>query len=166
MDDITAQLMQQLISLCTECGIEDIIDMESLDCVSESVVAYRARLEGTSQRDSGYLISLIEDWVKHGAIIIVTGITMTVESQCSSISSSECSQITTTSSTTFDTITTSDRTSSTSSQASSDTPAIIGGVVAIIIALIIGVVFIVALAIIVRARLTSDDRVITETEER
>ena len=86
--------MEQLISSCTDCN--HIIDMQSLDCASESVIIYRARLQGTSQRDSGSLIS-----------VIVTELLMTVDSQCtvviSSLSDGDCTQSitdTTTSSTT------------------------------------------------------------------
>ena len=81
-------LLQQLTASCTECGITgDITDKEqqSFVCFSKSPtsVTYRARLEGTSKTDSGSLISLIEEWVSGGASIIVTGVLMTVDSECS-----------------------------------------------------------------------------------
>ena len=56
--------------------------MQSLDCGSESVIIYRARLQGTSQTDSGSLISVIETWVTSGPSFIVTELLMTVDSQC------------------------------------------------------------------------------------
>ena len=77
---ITTAVLQQLISSCTDCN--DIIDMQSLDCGSESVIIYRARLEGTSQRDSNSFINLIEDWVTSGPSLIVTELLMTVDSRC------------------------------------------------------------------------------------
>ena len=58
-------------------------------------MTYRARLEGTSETDSGSLISLIEQWVRSGASVIVTGVLMTVDSDCSvaisHLSEPECS---------------------------------------------------------------------------
>ena len=130
--------MEQLISSCTDCN--DIIDMQSLDCGSESVIIYRARLEGTSQRDSGSLISVIETWVTSGPSFIVTELLMTVDSQCTVVISSlsdhgDCTQ----------TITDTTASSSSSDSTSSDTAAIIGGVVAVVI--VVGIVIIVALVI-------------------
>ena len=129
---ITNAVMEQLISSCTDCN--DIIDMQSLDCGSESVIIYCARLEGTSQRDSGSLISVIETWVTSGPSFIVTELLMTVDSQCTVVISSlsdhgDCTQTitdTTRSSTTPNSNTT--PSSSSSDSTSSDTAAIIGGV--------------------------------------
>ena len=71
------------MDLCKVCDItNDIIDMQSLDCGSESVLVYRARLEGTSRTDSGSLINLIEDWVSSGPRVLVTGTLIKVDSQC------------------------------------------------------------------------------------
>ena len=57
-------------------------------------MTYRARLEGTSERGSDSLISVIEDWVRGGPSVIVTGVLMTVDSHCSvaisSLSEGEC----------------------------------------------------------------------------
>ena len=136
LEDITSAVLEELTSSCAECGItSDIIDKPSFACYPESPthVTYRARLEGTSETDSGSLISLIKDWVSGGAGITVTGVLMTVDSVCSvAISSLECSSSTTTS----------------SSQSSSDnTAAIIGGVVALVIVLIIAIT-VVILAIV------------------
>ena len=38
---------------------------------------------GTSETDSGSLISLIEEWVSGGTGIIMTGVLVTVDSECS-----------------------------------------------------------------------------------
>ena len=134
--------MDQLTASCSDCGItSDIIDRQSFSCNPESptYVTYRARLEGTSETDSGSLISLIEDWVRGGASIIVTGVRLTVDSECSvaisSLSEGEC-----------------DTTTSTSSPSSSDNIAIIGGIVAavvivLIVAIAVTVVIIVALVL-------------------
>ena len=154
--------MEQLISSCTDCN--DIIDMQSLDCGSESVIIYRARLEGTSQRDSVSLISVIETWVTSGPSFIVTELLMTVDSQCtvviSSLSDGDCIQTitdTTTSSTTPDTNTT--PSSSSSDSTSSDTAAIIGGsVVAVVI--VVGVVTVTIIALVIKSCQTNGDVVI------
>ena len=97
LEDITSALLEELTGSCAECGItSDIIDRQSFTCYPESPthVTYRARLEGTSDTDSGSLISLIEDWVGGGAGIIVTGVLMTVDSECSvaisSLTEGEC----------------------------------------------------------------------------
>ena len=78
-----------------ECAPET-IDNQFFVCYPESPshVTYRARLEGTSERGSDSLISLIEDWVSGGPSVIVTGVLMTVDSNCSvaisSLSEREC----------------------------------------------------------------------------
>ena len=156
--------MKQLISSCTDCN--DIIDMQSLDCGSESVIIYRARLEGTSQRDSGSLISVIETWVTSGPSFIVTELLMTVDSQCTVVISSlsdhgDCTQTitdTTASSTTLDSNTT--PSSSSSDSTSSDTAAIIGGVVAVVIVIVIGVVTVAIVALVIKSCQTHGDVVI------
>ena len=79
-------MVRKLTSSCPECGItSDIIDMQSFSCFPESPsrVTYRARLQGTSETDSGSLISLIEKWVHDGATIVVIGLLMKVDSKCS-----------------------------------------------------------------------------------
>ena len=76
--------MKQLQTSCGKCALE-MIDNQFFVCYPESPshVTYRARLEGTSERGSDYLISLIEDWVRGGPGVIVTGVLMTVDSHCS-----------------------------------------------------------------------------------
>ena len=93
-------LEQQLTESCAECGIRsDIIDEQSFACFPESPthVTFRARLGGSSETDSGSLISLLESWVSGGATIILTGILMTVDAECSvaisSLSEGECSMM-------------------------------------------------------------------------
>ena len=86
-------------------------------------MTYRARLEGTSETDSGSLFSLIEDWVRGGAGIVVTALLITVDTDCAMVISSfnerECS-------------------SSTQTKVFSDpTAAITEGVVSVVIVLII-----------------------------
>ena len=135
--------MDQLTASCTDCGITgDIIDKQSFSCNPESptYVTYRARLEGTSETDSGSLISLIEDWVRGGASIIVTGVRLTVDSDCSvaisSLSEGECDTTT----------------SSTSLQSSSDNVAIIGGTVAVVIVLIVAIALVIIVALVLKNR--------------
>ena len=138
IEDITNAVMKELNVSCTECGItNDIIDEQLFACVPQSptYVTYRARLEGTSETDSGSLISLIEEWVSNGASIIVTGVLMTVDTECSvaiaSLSEGQCSATTESTMTTNDsTVTTTESTMTTNG---STMPAIIGGVVAVIL---------------------------------
>ena len=132
--------MEVLQASCGECVSEMVIDNQLFVCYPESPshVTYRARLEGTSKRESGSLIFLIEEWVRGGASVIVTGVLMTVDPDCSvtisSLSEGECS------------------TSVAGDKKSDDggnTAAIIGGVVAIVltIAIIVAVVVIVFLVL-------------------
>ena len=95
LSDITAAVVNQLQTSCGECAPE-MIDNHFFVCYPESPshVTYRARLEGTSERGSDSLISLIEDWVSGGPGVIVTGVLMTVDPHCSvaisSLSEREC----------------------------------------------------------------------------
>ena len=95
LTDITAAVVEQLQTSCVECAPE-MIDNQFFVCYPESPshMTYRARLEGTSERGSDSLISLIEDWVRGGPGVIVTGVLMTVDSHCSiaisSLSEGEC----------------------------------------------------------------------------
>ena len=86
MDDITSAVMNQLIGVCgDDCDItSDIIDIPSFDCDPDSTttVIYLARLSGTSERDSDYLITVIQDWVNDGASIRVAGIRLTLDTKC------------------------------------------------------------------------------------
>ena len=152
MEDITSAVLEELTGSCAECGItSDIIDRQSFACYPESPthVTYRARLEGTSETDSGSLISLIGDWVSGGAGIIVTGVLVTVDFECSvaisSITERECSST--------QPPTTDLTTSGTISQSSSDnTAAIIGGVVAVILIIAITVTIIAIVALVMKNR--------------
>ena len=142
-------LPEELTALCTECDItNDIVDKQSLACFPESptYVTYRARLEGTSETDSGSLISLIEKWVGGGPSIIVTGVLMTVDSECSvaisSLSEGECS------STNDSTMTTND----------SPISAIAGGVVAVIVIIASAVIAMVVFVAIKHCRNNSKHR--------
>ena len=79
--------MNQLIVVCgDDCDItsDNIIDIPSFDCDPDSTttVIYLARLSGTSERDSDYLITVMQDWVNDGASIRVAGILMTVDTKC------------------------------------------------------------------------------------
>ena len=169
LEDITSAVLEELTDSCAECGISsNIIDRQSFACFPESPthVTFRARLRGSSETDSGSLISLLESWVSGGATIIVTGVLMTVDAECSvaisSLSEGECSMTTTqppdttassmTSSestttmptqppdmdTTTSSMTTSDgfTTASTSQSSTDNTAAIIGGVVVAVVLII------------------------------
>ena len=102
LQHITAAVVEVLQASCGECVSEIMIDNQFFVCYPESPshVTYRARLEGTSERESGSLISLIEEWVRGGANVIVTGVLMTVDPDCSvaisSLSEGDCSPTTTT----------------------------------------------------------------------
>ena len=147
MEDITNAVLEQLVVTCAECAItSDIIDRESFTCFPESptYVTYRARLEGTSETDSGSLISLIEKWVlSREASIIVTGVLMRVDSEClvaiSSLSEGECFP---------DHESTMDTEVPTDQSSSGSTVAIIGGVVAVVIVLIIAITVIVLVIVV------------------
>ena len=170
MEDITNAVLEQLVVTCAECGItNDIIDRQSFTCFPESptYVTYRARLKGTSETDSGSLISLIQEWVSGGASIIVTGVRMTVDTECSvaisSLSEGECSptQPPTTDSPTdtkppsmaTDDSTASEGPSSATDQTSTDnTAAIIGGVVAVVLIVTIGITVIVIVVLVMKNR--------------
>ena len=95
--DITCAVEEELSASC-QCQItNDTIDEESFACseASPNTVTYRARLSGTSERDSASLISLIEDWVSTGPTIHVRGVLMLLGDNCSSaisdLSEGECS---------------------------------------------------------------------------
>ena len=97
LEDITSAVLEELTESCAECGISsDIIDEQFFACFPESPtrVTFRARLGGSSETDSGSLISLLESWVSGGATIIVTAVLMTVDAECSvaisSLSEGEC----------------------------------------------------------------------------
>ena len=159
-------MLNQLIGVCgDDCDItSDIIDMPSFDCDPDSTatVIYLARLSGTSERDSDYLISVIQDWVNDGASIIVASILMTADTKCMifipSLNERECVPFTETP--------TSDPTPDTSpdpnsdpseSSASDNTAAIIGGVVvAIILIIAITVLVIAIVAMVLKSRRHGD----------
>ena len=78
--------MEKLSALCPDCGVtQAIIDKQAFLCYPESpsYVTYRARLEGTSEVESGHLISLIGHWVGDGFGIIVNEVVMKVDPKCS-----------------------------------------------------------------------------------
>ena len=170
LDDITNAVSKALTDSCSGCGItNNIIDIQSLNCFhnSHTYVTYQARLEGTSETDSGSLISLLENWVSGRPSISVTGILMRVEPECpvaiSCLSEGECKPTPTTSTTSDRTTSTPQSTSTTSStdsttssspQSPSDnTAAIIRGVVAIIF--IIAIVIVIAIIGIITFKLRS-----------
>ena len=179
--------MHQLDASCPDCGIsDDIIDRQSFACFEESpsFLTYRARLEGTSERDSSSLISLIEAWVRGGgASVIVTGVLMTVDSHCSvaisSLSDPDCSKpspppnepqpsltqtLPPSMTPTKETSTgTEDPTlSSQNSAAGNDnTAAIIGGVVATVLIIVVAIVIVAIAALVLKNR-----RLTTKTAEK
>ena len=169
LEDITNAVLEELTDSCAECGISsDIIDRQSFSCFPESPthVTFRARLGGSSETDGGSLISLLESWVSGGATIIVTGVLMTVDAECSvaisSLSEGECSMTTTQPpDTTASTPSSTDSTGtpSSDSQSSTDnTAAVIGGVVAVIliIAITIIIIIIAIMALIMKSRRYGD----------
>ena len=154
MEDITSAVLNQLTTSCAECGINsDIIDEQSFACFPESPmhVTFRARLGGSSETDSGSLLSLLESWVSGGATIIVTGVLMTVDAECSvtisSLSEGECSM-------------------ATASQSSTDnTAAIIGGVVAVILIIAISIIAIITIVALIMKSHRHGDLSIRKAEE-
>ena len=72
VEEISFAVIQQLnVSFCAQCG-RDVLHNEFLVCYPESpsFVTYRARLEGTPDTDSDFLISLIEKWVVRGGVVL------------------------------------------------------------------------------------------------
>ena len=140
--DITRAVEEELSASC-QCQItNDIIDEESFACseASPNSVTYRARLSGTSERDSASLIYIIEDWVSNGPTIHVRGVLMLLGDNCSSaisdLSKGECS----------------------SSVAQTDTNTclsirtIVGGATAVMIVLVVAVAVVVIIVLIMRNR--------------
>ena len=145
LQDIENPVLDHLITSCPECG-DVVIDRQSFACYPESPthVTYRARLEGTSETDSGSLISLIEEWVRGGASIIVTGVLMTVDSECSvaisSLSEGECS--------TAPPPTTDLGTSTSTGKTLSDnTTAIVGGALAVVVIVLVLIIVFMIVAV-------------------
>ena len=148
LEIITSAVLHQLTVSYTDCGVTSaFIDTPSFACFPESPtsVTYRARLLGTSETDS--LISLIEEWVSGGAGIIMTGVLVTVDSECpvaiSSLGEGEC-QPPPTNPTTDSEVTTPDPTSDpvtdSTPSTTDNTAAIIGGsVVAVILIITVAV---------------------------
>ena len=133
--DITRAVEEELSASC-QCQItNDIIDEVSFACSAASPISvtYRARLSGTSERNSASLISLIEDWVSTEPIIHVRGMLMWLGEECSTaisdLSEGVCS----------------------SSGAQTSTGAIVGGVTAVVVALVVAVA-VVIIALIMRHR--------------
>ncbi|CAI8048273.1 Netrin receptor DCC [Geodia barretti] len=156
LEHITAAVVKELKSSCSECGPE-MIDNQLFVCYLESpsFLMYRARLEGTSETDSGSLVSLIEAWVRGGgASLILTGVLMTLDSHCS-VAISSLSQPPQCSPSSTPTATSSPSTDMPPVERSSDEEpaqvydAIIGGIVAVvlIVAITIAVITIVFLVL-------------------
>ena len=163
------------MSSCGECS-SVMIDNQFLLCYPESpaFLTYRARLEGTSETDSGSLTSLIEEWVTGGgANVTVTGILMTVDSHCSvaisSLSQPECSPPSNTEPRTNSTSTTttkSDVDRSGSDESYSTTIAIIAGVMAIFLFIFVAIVIIIIVASKKYVVLITNDAIIKNLESR
>ena len=149
LQDITNEVVEQMIASCAICGIiDDVITEPTFACFPESpnYVTYRATLKGTSDTASVSLISFIEDWVSGRPSIIVTGVLLSVDSDCSvaisSLSEEECSP-TERPNTNITTVPNSDTgDTSDKSSPSDNTAAIIGGVVAVVLILAITAAFI------------------------
>ena len=142
LGDITNAVLEKLTTTCSECGItNDIINQQTFACFPESptYVNYRARLQGNSKINSSSLISLIEEWVNNGSHIVMAGVLMTVDSECSvvipSLTEREC----------FPT------TESTTTATDSTVTIITGGVVAVVFIIVLTVAAVViAVALIMR----------------
>ena len=135
--------MKELKLSCSECGPE-MIDNQLFVCYPESpsFLTYRGRLEGTSERDSLSLVSLIEEWVRGGETsLIVTAVLMTLDPHCSvpisSLDQPQCSPPTS-----------SPPSAGSTSDEESVSSAIIG-VVAVVIVLIISITIAIVTIIVV-----------------
>ena len=145
LEQITAAVVKELqSSSCGECSSE-MIDNQFFICYPESpsFLTYRARLEGTRETDSDSLISLIEEWVRGGVSLIVTGVLVTVDPHCSvaisSPSEPECSLSV-------------DDSVKEDGQDSDNTRAIVGGVMAVAIVLIITITIVIIVFLILKNR--------------
>ena len=137
--------MEQLEASCAECTGEN-IDRQSFSCFEESplFLTYRARLEGTSATDSGSLIPLIEAWARGGgASVIVTGVLMTIDANCSvaitSPSDPECSY-------------TPPLSTDAVCSSSNNTPSVVAGVVVSIVVIVIAVTTVISTTIVWKIR--------------
>ena len=145
LNDVSNEVLDQLTASCAECLItSDIIDKQSFSCFSDSPshATYRARLQGTSETDSGSLISLIEKWVSDGATIVMTGLLIKVDPRCSvqisSFNERECFVTINPNSTPGPNAGPTD--STTDSTGNTVSPgAIIGGIVSVLVILIIAI---------------------------
>ena len=144
--DITRAVEEELSGSC-QCQITtDSIDEESFACseASPNSVTYRARLSGTSERDSASFISLIEDWVSTGPTIHVRGMLMWLGEECSTaisdLSEGECFR------------SESQTDSCACSNTCASTGAIVGGVSAVIVVLVVAVAVVVIIILIMRNR--------------
>ena len=148
LEDVKSALLEQLKLSCAECS-SDTIDMQSFSCYEESPthITYRARLEGTSERDSGTLISMIEEWVRGETSLIVTGIRMTIDSDCSVAISSpdepECSP---------SPITTPVMPEMINSNSATNTPSVVAGVVVVIVIIVIATTALISIMCILKRR--------------
>ena len=89
--DIVSAIVYELNENCI-CGIESSdVDERSFVACDEQLheyVTFRARLRGTSDKTSEYLITLLEEWVSTGPVIIVEGVLVKVENSelsCSTV---------------------------------------------------------------------------------
>ena len=83
---MTKAVLQEFKEACRDCALtRDSIQEEYFACDPESptYITYRARLEGTSQRDSGYLLALVEAWVRDGPNITAGSGELAVSTECS-----------------------------------------------------------------------------------
>ena len=90
-ENIASVIVDDLNEDCM-CGIESSdVDERSFVACDEQLdeyVTFRARLSGTSDKSSKYLITLLEEWVSTGPVIIVEGVLVKVENSelsCSTV---------------------------------------------------------------------------------
>ena len=153
--------MEKLSALCPDCGVSEAdIDKQSFSCYPESpsYVTYRARLEGTYETESGHLISLIEQWVADGAVVIVNEVLMKVDPKCSvvisGLSEEEC-------------ILNEPAVSGQDDQTQSSTlPTAIGVVVAVVVLIITTTIIIVIIAVLVLRNRRADSTYVMFTHSQ
>ena len=97
LEDITNAVLNDLSNSCQSLITTDNIDQEKLSCSAQSSnhVAYLARLSGTSDEESAFLVSHIEHWVSSRPTILVQGMLMRLGEDCnttvSDLSAGVCS---------------------------------------------------------------------------
>ena len=81
--DIVDSFLDELITMC-QCGLmpSHVDEKAFIPCMKEdNYIIFRARLSGTAEKSSEYLISILEKWVSTSPDIVVQHLQMTVANE-------------------------------------------------------------------------------------